>query len=56
MSGIGRIHGKEGLRSFCRAKSVVESRFHLIDDPWWYNRTKKIEKLLKYAISILYKK
>ena len=56
MSGIGRIHGKEGLRSFCRTKSVVESRFHLIDDPWWYNRTKKIEKLLKYAISILYKK
>ena len=56
ISGIGRIHGKEGLRSFCRTKSIVESKYHFIDDPWWFNRTKRIEKLLKKAISILYKR
>ena len=56
LSGIGRIHGKEGLHSFCRTKSIVESKFRFIDDPWWFNRTKKIEKLLKTAISVLYRK
>ena len=55
ISGIGRLHGKEGLRSFCRVKSVVESKFKFIDDPWWFNRTKKIENLLKNAISFFYK-
>ena len=54
-SGIGRLHGKEGLRSFCRVKSIVESKYHLIDDPWWFNRTKKIETALKKIISFLYR-
>jgi len=54
-SGLGRLHGKEGLRSFCRTKSIVESKYRFIDDPWWFNRTKKIENLLKNAISFFYK-
>ena len=55
ISGLGKIHGKEGLRSFCRTKSIVESKYHFIDDPWWFNRTKKMEKILKSAISFIYK-
>ena len=55
ISGLGRIHGKEGLRSFCRTKSIVESKYRFIDDPWWFNRTQTIENLLKKTISFLYK-
>ena len=55
ISGIGRLHGKEGLRSFCRVKSIVESKYKFIDDPWWLNRTTTIESLLKKVISFLYR-
>ena len=55
ISGLGRLHGKEGLRSFCRIKSIVENKYDFIDDPWWFNRTKKMENLLKNAISFFYK-
>jgi len=55
ISGVGRLHGKEGLYSFCRVKSIVESKYRFIDDPWWFNRTKKIEAILKKAISFLYR-
>ena len=54
-SGLGRLHGKEGLRSFSRVKSIVESKYQFIDDPWWFNRSKKIESLLKKVVSLLYK-
>ena len=54
-SGLGRLHGKEGLRSFSRVKSIVESKYQFIDDPWWFNRSKKIENLLKKMVSFLYK-
>ncbi len=49
-SGIGRLHGKEGLRSFCRVKSIVESRTTFLDEPWWYNRRKSIGKILNKVI------
>ena len=55
ISGVGRLHGKEGLRSFCRTKSIVENKYDIIDEPWWFNRTKRMENLLKNAISFLYK-
>ena len=55
ISGIGRLHGKEGLRSFCRTKSIVESKIKIFDDPWWFNRTKTIENILKKAITFIYK-
>ena len=31
--------------------SIVENRMTLFDEPWWYNRKKRIEKLLNKAIS-----
>ncbi len=35
-SGIGRIHGPEGLRELSHAKSVLEDRFGLSREPYWY--------------------
>ena len=50
-SGLGRLHGKEGLRSFSRVKSIVENKYTFFDEPWWFNRKKSMEKFLSKAIS-----
>ena len=55
LSGIGRMHGKEGLRSLSRTKSIVINRFNFINEIWWIGRSKKIENLLNKAIDILFK-
>lgn len=35
-SGIGRVHGPDGLRAFCHSKSVLVDRFGLPRELWWY--------------------
>jgi len=35
-SGIGRVHGPEGLREFSVAKSVMHDRFGLAREAWWF--------------------
>ena len=35
-SGIGRVHGPDGLRAFCNAKSVLVDRFGPKTELWWY--------------------
>ena len=35
-SGIGRVHGLQGLRDFSVAKSVLVDRVGLSREPWWY--------------------
>jgi hypothetical protein len=35
-SGIGRVHGADGLRSFCHTKSVLIDRFGPKREVWWY--------------------
>jgi acyl-CoA reductase-like NAD-dependent aldehyde dehydrogenase len=55
LSGVGRLHGKEGLRSFSRIKSVVENRYNFISDPWWYGRPLWIERLLNALLKYYYK-
>lgn len=35
-SGIGRVHGDEGLRTFCESKSVLVDRFGMKRELWWY--------------------
>ena len=54
LSGIGRIHGKEGLRSLCRVKSIVVNRFNFIKEPWWFGRPKFVEKFLEKVVNYLY--
>ena len=54
-SGVGRMHGEEGLKSLCRIKSVVINRFNFIDELWWFGKSNKIEKILNNIIKVLYK-
>jgi len=35
-SGIGRVHGPEGLREFSVAKSVMHDRLGLAREAWWF--------------------
>ena len=55
ISGLGKQHGVEGLRSFCRVKSIVENRFNFIDEPMWWGRPKIVEKMLEKAVNFLFK-
>ena len=47
LSGMGKVHGKEGLRAFSRQKSYMRNRIQLKSEFWWYNRSRKFGKLLK---------
>jgi len=55
LSGIGRLHGYEGLRNLCRTKSVLENRFKFIPDPWWFGRSKGMERILNIFLKYYYK-
>jgi hypothetical protein len=35
-SGIGRIHGIEGLRECTRTRAVVDDRLPWLRQPWWF--------------------
>lgn len=36
ISGIGRVHGPEGLRGFSQAQSILVDRWGLKKELWWY--------------------
>ena len=55
ISGIGKQHGVEGLRSFCRVKSIVINRFNFIDEPVWWGRPKIIEKILNNIVKLIFR-
>ena len=55
ISGLGKQHGVEGLRSFCRVKSIVVNRFNFIDEPMWWGRPKIIETVLEKIVSLLFR-
>jgi len=55
ISGLGKQHGVEGLRSFCRVKSIVENRFNFIDEPMWLGRPKVVEKILDKFAKLLFR-
>jgi len=54
-SGLGKQHGVEGLRSFCRVKSIVVNRFNFINEPVWLGRPKSIERILEKVVNILFR-
>ncbi len=53
-SGIGRVHGTEGLRTFSRITSVVENRFNLRSEPWWYSGIQSLPKWVQKFIRLWY--
>ncbi|MEE9465020.1 MAG: aldehyde dehydrogenase family protein [Candidatus Neomarinimicrobiota bacterium] len=46
-SGMGKVHGPEGLRSFSRQQSVAGSRFKLPMELWWYDLGPKTHSLMR---------
>jgi len=52
MSGIGRVHGEEGLKAFSRIQAVYEDRLGLKKEPWWFpvsDHTKKwFQRFFRY--------
>ena len=55
LSGVGRLHGYEGLRALSRSKSVLENRFRFLPDPWWYGHSKGVERILNFFLKYYYR-
>jgi len=53
-SGIGRVYGKEGLRAFTDMQSVMEDRFVLSKELWWFPYSEKMENLFRRVTRILF--
>jgi acyl-CoA reductase-like NAD-dependent aldehyde dehydrogenase len=51
-SGIGRVHGAEGLREFSQLKAVLSSRVGLSREPWWFPVPKGMDKLAIRALRL----
>ena len=47
ISGIGRVHGPEGLKSFSQTQAVLVDRFGFKKEPWWYPISTGTKKLFR---------
>ncbi len=47
ISGIGRVHGPEGLKSFSQTQAVLVDRFGFKKEPWWYPISTGTKKLFQ---------
>ena len=54
LSGMGTVHGKEGLRAFSHQKSYMTNRISFKVEFWWYKRSKKFAQLLRKWIKWQY--
>jgi len=54
LSGIGKVHGIEGLRAFSKQKSYMDTRINLKTEIWWYKHRENFSKYLKKWISWFY--
>jgi len=54
ISGIGRVHGQEGLRSFCQTQAVLVDRFGLKKEPWWYPLNQFIQSIFRGFTKLFY--
>lgn len=52
-SGFGYRHGAEGIRKFCRQKSIVIDRFGLKEEFPWYPTTAKKARQLPHLLKLL---
>lgn len=53
-SGIGKRHGVEGIRRFCREQVTVTDRFGFKREMFWYPYTEKTERLMSRILEWLY--
>jgi len=54
LSGMGKVHGREGLRGFSRQKSYMSNRIQLKSEFWWYKRSENFGKFIKKWIKWQY--
>ena len=54
-SGIGRVNGELGLKSFCHVQSVVLPRMRGKSEPLWYPYSAKTLRLARRALGLLYR-
>jgi hypothetical protein len=55
-SGIGRVHGVEGLRAFCNIKSVLASRFELGREVQWFPLPRWVNGVLGRVLRLRYRR
>ncbi len=53
-SGIGKRHGAEGIRKYCRQQSVVIARRGLRREPHWYPFSRARTRALLGAFRLIY--
>lgn len=53
-SGIGRVHGPEGLLEFSQVKSVMSSRFEFAREAWWFPIPKGMNNAAIRALRLKY--
>ncbi len=54
LSGIGKVHGKEGLRAFSRQKAYMQNRLQLGSELWWYGQGDFFRGALRKLIKLFY--
>ncbi len=54
LSGMGKVHGREGLRAFSHQKSYMDNRISFKAEFWWYKRSKKFAQVLRKLIKWQY--
>ena len=54
ISGIGRVHGPEGLKAFSRVQAVCEDRFGFKKELWWFPVAKRTKKWFNIFLKFWY--
>lgn len=53
-SGLGQIHGANGLKGFCFAQPIIFDRFNAPEEPMWFPYTadkgKMLQRVLKWVV------
>lgn len=54
-SGFGRRHGADGIRKYCRQKTIVTDRFGLKEEFPWFPATAKKTRQMRFLLDVLYR-
>ncbi len=54
-SGFGRRHGPDGIRKYCRQKTIVTDRFGLKEEFPWFPASAKKTRQMRFLIELLWR-
>jgi acyl-CoA reductase-like NAD-dependent aldehyde dehydrogenase len=54
-SGLGRRHGADGIRKYCRQKTIVMDRLGLKSEMSWFPNTKRKTDLFRRGLNLLFR-